>query len=287
MTAKSFCPLLKVALLATLLPLACPAQDAADFSPKPGERQVPKRMHGAMKDLPRVPVGLAGADILGADNRALQAAVDYIAGLGGGIVEIGPGEYLMRDSLHLRSFVTVRGTPGQTVLRKADGVVSPLALDGDFGEEQITVANPSGFEAGRGGAMLHSKSGGFHTTVARLTGGNGNTFSIDRPLNADCMVGNGATAATAFPVLSRYDIERAPVEHLAIEGNQEHNAPLDGCRGAGIFLYRGFGTVIRHCSVRHYNGDGISFQQSNDVIVADCLSEDNAALRIPTCNGSQ
>ncbi len=287
MTAKLSGPLLKVALLATLLPLACPAQDEADFSPKPGERQVPKRMHGAMKDLPRVTVGLAGADILGADNRALQAAVDYIAGLGGGIVEIGPGEYLMRDSLHLRSFVTVRGTPGQTVLRKADGVVSALALDGDFGEEQITVANPSGFEAGRGVAIWDSKSGGFHTTVARLTGGNGNTFSIDRPLNADCMLANGAKAATVFPVVSGYDIEGARVEHLAIEGNQDHNAPLDGCRGAGIFLYRGFGTVISHCRVRHYNGDGISFQQSNDVIVEDCVSENNASLGIHPGSGSQ
>src|SRR3712207_324112 len=89
--------------------------------PDPDERQLPKRMHSAMTELPQIKVGHSDADLLGTDNRALQAAVDYVAGLGGGVVEIGPGEYVMRDSLHLRSFVTVRGTPGKTVLRKADG----------------------------------------------------------------------------------------------------------------------------------------------------------------------
>src|SRR6266545_1485053 len=97
---------------------------------------------------PHITVGLSGADIVGADNRALQAAVDYIAGLGGGTVEIGPGEFMMHDSLHLRSFVTVRGIKGKTILRKAKAASSPLALDGDYGEEQITVANAEGFEVG-------------------------------------------------------------------------------------------------------------------------------------------
>ena len=78
----------------------------------------------------------------------MQAAVDYVASLGGGVVEIGAGEYQMGDSLHLRSNVTVRGQKGKTILRKADAAVSPLALDGDFGEQQVTLKNPSGFAVG-------------------------------------------------------------------------------------------------------------------------------------------
>ena len=58
-------------------------------------------------------------------------------------------------------------------------------------------------------------------------------------------------------------------------------------RGAGVFLYRGFGTVIRGCTVKNYNGDGISFQQSNDVVVENCTSEDNASLGIHPGSGSQ
>src|SRR5688500_7776311 len=83
------------------------------YAGRPSE-QLPRAMHSRMKAVPRITVGIRDADLGGTDNRALQAGVDYIAALGGGVVEIGPGEYVMRDSLHLRSFVTVRGTSGQT-----------------------------------------------------------------------------------------------------------------------------------------------------------------------------
>ncbi len=72
-----------------------------------------------------------------------------------------------------------------------------------------------------------------------------------------------------------------------LDGNQRANVHLNGCRGAGIFLYRAFATVIEGCLVRNYNGDGISFQQSNDVTVVDCISEDNASLGLHPGSGSQ
>jgi len=266
--------------------LAAAAQKQ-EFSPRADEQQLPRAMHSAMKDRPRITVGLRDADIVGADNRALQGAIEYIAGLGGGVVEIGEGEFLMRDSLHLRSFVTVRGIAGKTVLRKARATASALALDGDYGEEQFTVATAEGFKVGDGVAVWDTNARGFHTTVARITGRSGSTFSIDTPLNADCMVANKAQAATVFPVISGYNLEGVRVENLVIEGNKEENVYLDGCRGAGIFLYRGFGTAIENCVVRNYHGDGISFQQSNDVLVQGCVSEDNAGLGLHPGSGSQ
>jgi len=48
--------------------------------------QLPRAMHGTMVDRPRVTVGLRDADLVGADQRVLQAAVDYVAGLGAGTV---------------------------------------------------------------------------------------------------------------------------------------------------------------------------------------------------------
>jgi polygalacturonase len=275
------------ALFGLALAISATASEAPDFSPSPDERQLPRAMHSKMDQRPRITVGVRDADIIGADNRALQAAVDYVAGLGGGVVEIGPGEYNMYDSLHLRSHVTVRGTAGKTILRKAKAAVSPLALDGDYGEEQITVEKADGFKVGHGVAIWDKASGGFHTTVARITGQKGSTFSIDKPLNADCMVANKAQAATVFPIISGYDLEGVRVENLVIDGNKSENVSLNGCRGAGIFLYRGFGTVIENCVVRDYHGDGFSFQQSNDVLVRGCTSENNAGLGFHPGSGSQ
>ena len=260
---------------------------ADDVSPKSNERQLPTAMHSEMSERPTITVGRIGTDVIGADSRAIQAAVDYVANLGGGIVEIGEGEYLMRDSLHLRSNVTVRGSKGKTILRKADAAVSRLTLDGDFGEQQITVADASGFTVGAGVAVWDDKAQGFHTTVARITGRRGNTFSIDAPLMADCMVADHATAATVFPVVSGAKVQGARVEDLVIEGNKAANPLLNGCRGAGIYLNLAFGTAIQGCVVRAYHGDGISFQQSNDVSVIDCISEDNTDLGFHPGSGSQ
>src|SRR5256885_7931661 len=148
-----------------------------DFAPPPDERQLPKRMHSAMKEHPRITVGQSNADLLGTDHRALQAAVDYVAALGGGTVEIGPGTYVMRDSLHLRPSVTVRGVKGQTILRKADAVSSPLVLDGDYGEEQATVKILAGFDVGCGVAIWDKNAAGLHMTFAPITGRNVTTVS--------------------------------------------------------------------------------------------------------------
>ena len=127
-------------ILCAPTPLAAAEKHAV--VPPPDEQQLPHRMHAAMTERPLIRVGQTEGDLIGRDHRVLQAAVDYVAGLGGGTVRIEEGIYEMQDSLHLRSNVTLRGVPGRTILRKAPGTSSPLALDGDFGEEQITVNDP-------------------------------------------------------------------------------------------------------------------------------------------------
>ncbi|MGQ9555043.1 MAG: right-handed parallel beta-helix repeat-containing protein [Anaerolineae bacterium] len=234
-----------------------------------------------------ITVGPVGADIVGQDNRALQAAVDYVARLGGGTVRIAPGTYLMWDSLHLRSHVAVVGSGRDTILRKADAVSSALYLDGDYGEEQVTVCDASGFEPGMGITVSDERSNGFHVTVATIIARDGNTLAISAPLLSDYMVANGACAQTTFPVLSGYYLEGARVENLMVNGNRDGNPPLNGCRGAGIFLYRANACQIRDCLIYHYNGDGISFQQSSDTIVEGCECAWNAALGLHPGSGSQ
>ena len=54
-----------------------------------------------------ITVGPKDADIGGTSQKALQAAVDYVARLGGGTVKILPGEYRLRNSVFLASKASI------------------------------------------------------------------------------------------------------------------------------------------------------------------------------------
>ena len=234
-------------------------------------------------------VGIDEGDIRGHDGRVLQAAVDQVAALGGGTVRIGPGRFEMRNALFLRDHVHVKGTPGQTVLVACEGRETPLACDGDCNERQITLEDPAGFRVGDGVSIQDQACGsGFAVTTATLTAKlDDRTFQISAPLYLDYMVALKATARIAFPVVGGWDVKDTSVEGLTIEGNRSQRARLDGCRGGGIYLFQCEDVAIRHCVVRDYNGDGISFQVSQRVLVEDCACEGNAVLGLHPGSGSQ
>ena len=235
-----------------------------------------------------ITVGVENAAIVGSDNYALQAAVDYVSGLGGGTVHIGAGVYEMEDSLHLRSNVTVIGAGQDTVLHKGSGHISQLVTDGDYGEEQITVADGSGFKVGMGVTVGDDRSGGFHTTVGTIIARvDEHTFIINSPLQADCMVRNHALTKNTFPILSAYYAENIHIEGVTVDGNRAHNPHLNGCRGAGIFFYRINDSQIHNCTVHDYNGDGFSFQQSNNISIENSVSHHNTGLGFHPGSGSQ
>ncbi len=234
-------------------------------------------------------VGIDAGDLKGRDHRVLQAAVDRVAHLGGGTVHIGPGRYLLRNALTLRDNVHIKGVPGKTILAAWDGVASKLAVDGDCNERQITVENPAGFQVGDGVAVKDERfGGGFMVTTATLIAQvDAKTFKIDKPLYLDYMMRFGASARIAFPVVGGWNIKNASVEGLTIDGNKDKTHRLDGCRGGGIYLFECDKVTIRNCVVRHYHGDGISFQVSSHVTVEDCLVENNVNLGLHPGSGSR
>jgi parallel beta-helix repeat protein len=234
-------------------------------------------------------VGIDKGDIRGADHRALQAAVDYVAGLGGGTVYIGPGRFQMRNALTLRDYVRVVGVPGKTILAACDGYSVRLAADGDCNQREITVTDPSSFRVGDGLAVVDSRSaGGFDVTTATITAKPGaRTFRLSRPLRADYLVARQATVRLVFPIVGGWQVKNAAVEGLTLDGNRKKAQSLDGCRGGGIYLFECADVAIRNCTVRDYNGDGISFQVSRRVTVEGCQVKNNAGHGLHPGSGSQ
>lgn len=235
-------------------------------------------------------VGIKEGDFRGSDHRMLQAAVDYVASLGGGTVMIGPGRFEMRDSLKVHSNVTVRGVPGKTVLASCDAHQTQLSHSGGTNEREVTVDDPSGFRIGDGIMIQDDKSMyGFHVTqatiIARL---DKNSFRISQPLARDYSRERNARVTSGFPVIGLREANNVELTGLTIDGNADSMEYLTGCRGGGIYLFECENVRIANCTVRNYDGDAISFQTTTHVTIEDCLCESNTGVGLhPGCGTEQ
>jgi parallel beta-helix repeat protein len=227
------------------------------------------------------------ADVIGSDSAALQKAAGMLSP--GDTLVIGPGTYAMDNSLFIPSGVTVRGTRGQTILMKSRGVQSPLAEDGDYGESQLRVAEPEKFRPGMGISVLDDRqNSGWDISVTTITGIEGNLLRI-RPMtlrdyNLDR---DRARVQNTFPILAVIEGENVVIEDIIVDGNKDENANLDGCRGGAIYMYIVKNVTVRNSVARNYNGDGISFQITEDVRVENCESHGHTGFGVHPGTGSE
>src|SRR5437868_1167929 len=63
-----------------------------------------------------ITLGPEKANLVGASEQVIQAAVDYLARLGGGTVKILPGTYRFRNAVYLQSKVRLVGSGAETIL---------------------------------------------------------------------------------------------------------------------------------------------------------------------------
>ena len=236
-----------------------------------------------------VTVGPKDADIVGTNQKTIQAAVDYVARLGGGTVKLLPGTYRLRNAVYLASKVRLVGSGKDTILIKEPSVTTKLGEDSDWYDQEITLADAKGFDVGDGVCLRAKKEkGGGDTVIKRtLIARTGNRFLLDKALRENLWQMNDATAATLFPILSGEFIEDVAIENLVLDGNREKNDRLDGNYAGCIFLQDCNRITMRGVTARNYNGDGISWQICHDVLVENCTSENNADLGLHPGSGSQ
>jgi len=228
------------------------------------------------------------ADVTGTDNVALQKAADMLRP--GDILEIGPGTYRMENSVFIPcSDVVVRGTPGETVLKKGPGAGSKIVDCGDYGESVLVVAEPEKFKPGMGISITDDRyRSGWAVTVSSVAKITGDTLHLTQMTLRDYNYETGnAKVENTFPILCAVDQKNVTFEDITVDGNRDENPYfLDGCRGGAIYLYKSTDCTIRNCVARNYNGDGISYQITDNVKVIDCVSYGNTNYGIHPGTGS-
>ncbi len=238
---------------------------------------------------PRNTAGSKKADLVGNSDRVLQAAVDYVARMGGGVVRLLPGVFTLRNSVHLPSKIRIVGAGDETVITKGASTISPLAADSDWYDQEITLQDAVGFQVGDG-VVLQTKNPhtGAQDTIKRmLVAQSGKRFKLNDGIRKNLWLSGKPTAATLFPLFTSENTHDVILENLTFDGNRQNNANLNGNYGGCIFLQDCNRYTIRNVTTRNYNGDGVSFQICHDVVIENCHSHDNADLGVHPGSGSQ
>jgi hypothetical protein len=236
-----------------------------------------------------VTVGHKNADLIGRDDRVLQAAVDYVSRLGGGTVHVLPGTYTLRSAVVLPSKIRLLGSGAESILTKIPSDTVELAGDSDWYDQEITLQNAKDFRVGDG-IVLQSKNpdNGSQTVIKRtLVARSGNRFKLNDGLRENLWLTGKPTCSSLFPLLTSEYTADVLIENITLEGNRANNENFNGNYGGCIFLQDCNRYTIRGVTARNYNGDGISFQICHDVVVENCHSHDNADLGMHPGSGSQ
>lgn len=236
-----------------------------------------------------VTVGPANADICGTTNKAIQAAVDYVARMGGGTVQVLPGEYRLRNAIYIPSGIRINGRGLDSVLIKEPSVETTLAEDSDWYDQEITLKDASGFEVGDGVCLqcTNPHDGGHVVLKRTLIARSGNRFKLDKALRENFWLATEPSVSTLFPLLTAEYATDIVIENIALDGNRANNAHLDGNYAGGIWMQDCSRLVFRGVTSRNNNGDGLSWQICHDVLVEQCHSHDNADLGMHPGSGSQ
>jgi len=229
------------------------------------------------------------ADLVGANEKAIQAAVDYAARVGGATVHLLPGEFRLRNAVYLASGVRIVGSGEETVLTKEPSTSTKLAANSDWFDQEITLVDPTGFEVGDGVCLetTNPHNGGHDVVKRTLVARSGNRFKLDRGLRKNFWLAGESKVSTLYPILSGEEIENIAIENLVLDGNRANNANLNGNYAGCIFLQDTNNVAIRGVTARNYNGDGISWQICHDVVVENCHSFGHAGLGLHPGSGSQ
>ncbi len=236
-----------------------------------------------------VTVGPKEAQLVGSDDKVIQAGIDYVARLGGGTVKILPGQYKTRNAVRLATGVRILGSGADSVVFKEPSHSAKLLEDSDWYDQEVTLAAGHGFRVGDG-VCLRTKNphhGGHEVLKRTFVARTGDRFKLDKALRKNFWLSGAPTAAALHPLFSGDHIQNVAIENLTFDGNRANNENFNGNYGGCIFLQDCNDIAIRDVTTRNYNGDGISWQICHDVTVENCHSHDNADLGLHPGSGSQ
>jgi len=217
-----------------------------------------------------ISVGGRSSDIQGFSNQAIQMAVDALPAEGG-TVKMDIGEFSIMAPVRLKSNVKLMGSGSGTVLKRIAGYHSSFVIDADYGELKVTVKDASGFKPGMSIQITDKvNSSCWDVSTAVITDIVKDTLYFDTYLIRDYESELNGMITNAGSCVSVHDAQNVSMSDFTIDGSKETNDLLDGCNGGGIVVIKSKNVDIERVHVKDFNGEGITWQITENVTVRNC-----------------
>ena len=143
------------------------------------------------------------------------------------------GTYRLRNAIYLPSGVRLLGEGDSTVLIKEPSVQTTIAADSDWFDQEITLADATGFQVGDGICIQadNPHDGGKEVLKRTLVARSGNRFKLDRSLRKNIWTMKTPSVSTLFPLVTAEEKANLAIELLVIDGNRSERAAERQLRG--------------------------------------------------------
>jgi len=234
-----------------------------------------------------ITVGGSGADIPGFTSEAIQIALDAIKTRGGGTVKLNPGVFNIIGPVRLPANTSLIGSGKETIFKKCDGFRTSFIIDADWGMLKAVVKDASGFKKGMGIQLFDDDHNqGWDVTTAVITDIKDNVIYFDNNTNYDYLASINGTITNGCSIIEAVGVENIKIADLVIEGNNNKNDYINGCRGGGVYIHKSKNCLVENVTVDEFNGDSFSWQITENVTVRGCEASNGYGLGFHPGTGS-
>ena len=217
-----------------------------------------------------ISVGGEGADIGGFTGQVIQLAVDAVAKTGG-TVKLTAGVFSIKTPVRMKPGVNLVGSGRETILKRAKGFQTKFVVDADFGELKLTVENADGFEIGMKLQVTDDENSScWNVSTAFITDIQDEIIYVDKGMIRDYRSDKNGLVSNASSVIDVIEASDVTISNLVADGNRAENFFADGCNNAGIMVMHSKNVTIDNVHVKDFNGEGISWQITENVTVKNC-----------------
>jgi len=233
-----------------------------------------------------ITVGGEQADIQGFTNKAIQLAVNSLP-IEGGTIKLNAGIFELKDAVRLRSNVRLIGSGSETILKRAAGFKSRLIDDADYAELKLMVEDVSGFGSGMSVQIWDEpQSSCWDVSVGTITDIKDNVLYIDNYLIRDYRSDRNGWVSNAGSGVLVKEAQNVLIQNLVIDGNKANHERVDGCNGGGVAILKSKNVLVDNIHVKDFNGEGITWQITENVTVQNCEIEGSANIGMHPGTGS-